>query len=215
LTDQAKLERAYRRLLTLYPRAFRREHGEEILGVLMAGSRGGRQRPGIAASADLIVSGLGMRLRSRGPRPPQTVRAAVRLMYAGAAATVVVLIVSLVSLALIGSGGSALRLAGRSQPLLVALVGGTLGGVIVIALWLWLARSSSRGRSWARVVSTLLCALATVELISIFSGAQTVLGLILWGPTWLVGAAAVWLLWQPDSCVFFKARDLRRSDRGA
>jgi hypothetical protein len=36
VTDQADLERAYRRLLGWYPRAFRQEKGQEILAVLMA-----------------------------------------------------------------------------------------------------------------------------------------------------------------------------------
>jgi hypothetical protein len=30
-----------------------------------------------------------------------------------------------------------------------------------------------------------------------------VLGLMLWVPAWLVGLAAVWLLWRPDSSAFF------------
>ena len=36
MTEQERLERSYRRLLGWYPREFRREHGPEILAVLMA-----------------------------------------------------------------------------------------------------------------------------------------------------------------------------------
>jgi hypothetical protein len=36
MSDQASLERGYRRLLGWYPRAFRQENGQEILAVLMA-----------------------------------------------------------------------------------------------------------------------------------------------------------------------------------
>ena len=39
MTDQADLERRYRRLLAWYPPEFRRENGQEILAVLMAGAR--------------------------------------------------------------------------------------------------------------------------------------------------------------------------------
>ena len=39
MTDQADLERGYRRLLAWYPPEFRRENGQEILAVLMAGAR--------------------------------------------------------------------------------------------------------------------------------------------------------------------------------
>ncbi|MGH3201093.1 MAG: hypothetical protein ACRDP5_03425, partial [Streptosporangiaceae bacterium] len=63
MTDHADLERAYRRLLVFYPRAFRRENGAELLAVLMAGAPDGQRRPGLAGSADLIRGGLWMRLR--------------------------------------------------------------------------------------------------------------------------------------------------------
>ena len=85
MTDQEHLERAYRRLLAWYPREFRDENGPEILAVLMAEAPDGQRRPGLAGSADLIRSGLWMRLRPGVPRSARTVRAAVWLMYAGAA----------------------------------------------------------------------------------------------------------------------------------
>jgi hypothetical protein len=67
MTDPGGLERRYRRLLACYPRAFRREHTEEMLAVLMAGAAPGRRRPGLAESADLIRSAAGMRLKPAGP----------------------------------------------------------------------------------------------------------------------------------------------------
>ena len=93
MTDQEHLERAYRRLLGWYPREFRRENGPEILAVLMAGAPHGQRRPGLAESADLIRSGLWLRLRPSVPRSARTVRAAVKLMYAGAAVSTVNLII--------------------------------------------------------------------------------------------------------------------------
>ena len=36
MTNSSRLERRYRSLLALYPKAFRREHEQEILSVLMA-----------------------------------------------------------------------------------------------------------------------------------------------------------------------------------
>jgi hypothetical protein len=209
MTDQANLERGYRRLLAWYPRAFRRENGQEILAVLMACAPDGQRRPGLAESADLIRSGLWMRLRPSVPRSARTVRAAVRLMYAGAAVTTLILIISIISLAFIGRSAATLRLAGRSQPFWVAITVGIVGGLVVIALWLWMARANGQGRNWARILSTVLFVLATLELIS-FSEAQPVLGLIFWAPTWLVGLAAVWLLWRPDSGAFFKPQGFAR-----
>lgn len=66
MTDPASQERRNRRLLACYPRAFRREHTEEMLAVLMAGARQGR-RPSLAESADLIRSAAEMRLRPAWP----------------------------------------------------------------------------------------------------------------------------------------------------
>jgi hypothetical protein len=63
MTGAAGLERGYRRLLACYPARFRSEHGEELVAVLLAGARDGQQRPGLAESASLLRSGLGMRLR--------------------------------------------------------------------------------------------------------------------------------------------------------
>src|SRR3984957_8361310 len=67
MTDSPDLERGYRRLLACYPRAFRREHAEEVLAVLMASAPDGQKRPRLAESADVFWSALKMRLRGPGP----------------------------------------------------------------------------------------------------------------------------------------------------
>jgi hypothetical protein len=65
VSDSAELERRYRRLLAWYPRAFRQEHEQEILGVLMAGADEGQQRPRLGEAADLIRYAVWMRLGLR------------------------------------------------------------------------------------------------------------------------------------------------------
>ena len=57
------LEARYRRLLALYPAEHRREHQDEMLGVLMTGARAGQLRPGLRETADLIWGTLLIRLR--------------------------------------------------------------------------------------------------------------------------------------------------------
>jgi hypothetical protein len=70
MTESSRLERRYRSLLALYPKAFRREHEEEVLSVLMAAAADGQQRPRLAESADLVRSAIFMRLRqTRVPGP--------------------------------------------------------------------------------------------------------------------------------------------------
>jgi hypothetical protein len=65
MNDDPDLERHYRRLLACYPAAFRREHEQEILSVLMAGAEEGQRRPRLAEVADLLRSATSMRLRTR------------------------------------------------------------------------------------------------------------------------------------------------------
>ena len=146
----------------------------------------------------------GQPVEPRRPPAPAPVLTAVKLMYAGAAVFTVSLIISIISAAFIGGSAATLRLAGRSQPLAVAITVGIVGGLVVIALWLWMARANSQGRNWARILSTALFGLATLKLIGVFSEPKTVLSLIFWAPAWLVGLAVVWLLWRPDSSAFFK-----------
>jgi hypothetical protein len=206
MTEQTELERRYRRLLAWYPRAFRDENEQEVLAVLLACAPKGQRRPGLFESADLIRSGLWMRLRPRLPSSAPTVRAAVQLMYAGALVCVVNLAISIVSLALNGPRGVTLRLGDRSQSLSVSLTVGLLGCLLVAALWLWMALTTSQGRRWVRICSTALFALASLELMSVAAASKMLLGLIFWAPTWVVSAAATWLLWRPGSGAFFDVR---------
>ena len=79
---------------------------------------------------------------------------------------------------------------------------------------LWMARANGQGRTWARILSTVLFGLATLQLRGDFTQpvshagfGATVLyygGTALFAAAWLVGAAAVWLLWRPASSAFFK-----------
>jgi hypothetical protein len=222
MTDQANLERAYRRLLAWYPREFRQENEQEILAVLLACAPDGQRRPGLAQSADLIRSGLWMRLRPSVPRSARTVRAAVRLMCAGAAVSTVNLIIFLAITFDIEAYhailGYRLTAAQVSQLNASAITVAIVLALVPIALWLWMARATSRGRNWARSLCTVLFALATLSLTSLVP--QPVINITFvptvrisfvpeLGPTmtvltWLVGLAAVWLLWRPASSAFFR-----------
>jgi hypothetical protein len=65
MKDDGDLERRYRRLLAFYPAAFRREHEQEILTVLMAGAAEGQRWPRLGEAADLLRSAIYMRLQAR------------------------------------------------------------------------------------------------------------------------------------------------------
>lgn len=64
MSEPGSLERRYRRLLAWYPPAHRREHADEMTGVLLAAARPGQRRPGLADSASLLCGGLRVRARA-------------------------------------------------------------------------------------------------------------------------------------------------------
>jgi hypothetical protein len=159
------------------------------------------------------------------PAAPAPVLTAIRLMYAGAAVSAVCLIIVLAvasgDVAAIARGqwlGHSLTVTrlGQLRPLIVTVV--IVGGLVVIALWLWMARATRRGRDWARILSTVLSGLATLQLARGFrqpvSGAEmlSLLGVI---PVWLPGLAAMWLLWRPASSAFFTPQGFPRAGHSA
>ncbi len=142
------------------------------------------------------------------PPAPSSVQKAVKFMYAGAAISTVSLILTLVSM---GSIKSAIR---KDYPhytasqvnhalqgfLIIVIVSAALG----IALWLWMAWASNQGKNWARIVSTVLFGISTLETLTSLRGPKTLVGVLFSLLVWLVGAGAVFFLWQRDSSEFFK-----------
>jgi hypothetical protein len=146
------------------------------------------------------------------PSAPQSVLNAVKLMYAGAAVSAISLIISLVS---IGGTKDAIRKARPSltaaqvnqlNTFIIALA--VVSGVVGVALWLWMARKNGQGKNWARILSTVLFGLATLDMFGVLSQPKTVLGLVFPVLTWLIGLGAIVFLWRRESTEFFKPRQL-------
>jgi hypothetical protein len=154
----------------------------------------------------------------RRPAAPAPVRTAVRLMYAGAAVSAVELMIGLALIIADIQVAARGRFLGHSltapplRPLVITVW--IVFGLAVIAVWLWMVRANGQGRNWARVLSTVLFGLTTLQLHGAFTqpvshagSAVTVLyygATVLFAAAWLLGAAAVWLLWRPASRAFFK-----------
>jgi|ERR1035438_94501 hypothetical protein len=153
------------------------------------------------------------------PPAPAPVLTAVKVMYAGAAVSAVELITGLALIIVDIEAAARGRFLGHSltapqmRPLIITAW--IVLGLVVIALWLWMARANGQGRNWARILSTVLFGLATLDVRhpqppgSPAGFGATVLyygGTALVVAAWLVGAAAVWLLWRPASSAFFKPR---------
>jgi hypothetical protein len=147
----------------------------------------------------------------RPPAPPSVLNA-VKLMYAGAAVSTVSLVISLVDIsgtkAAIEKARPSLTAAQVNQLNTFIIALAVVSGVLGVALWLWMSRANGQGRNWARIVSTVLFGLATLDLFGVLSQPKTVLGLVFPVLTWLIGAGAVFFLWRPESSAFFKPRGL-------
>ena len=149
----------------------------------------------------------GSQLEPQRPAPP-AVLTAVKLMYAGAVISLVSLIISLSDL-----GGTKAAIRSERPDLTVAQVNqlntfiislAIISGLVGVGLWLWMARANGKGKNWARILSTVLFGLATLDLIGVFSEPKTALALVFPLLTWVVGAGAIYFLWRPDSSAFFK-----------
>ena len=153
------------------------------------------------------------------PRPPAPapVRTAVKLMHAGAAVsaagliTGLALIIADINAAARGQFFGHSLTAPQMRPLIITVW--IVFGLAGVSLWLWMARSNGQGRNWARILSTVLLGLATLQLRGAFTQPLSHAGsgatVLYYGATalfvaaWLVGAAAAWLLWRPASSAFF------------
>jgi hypothetical protein len=167
MTDSPSLERGYRRILALYPRAFRSESEEEILAVLMATARKGQRRVGLAEAADLIGGAARMH---RGPRLPRALLIAVRLTYVGAAAELAVLITLLVTLASLTSASIRrypdFSAAQWHAVLLAHLTAVAVGAPILLGLWVCMACANARGHHAARIAFRVVHVIITLGVIA-------------------------------------------------
>lgn len=149
------------------------------------------------------------------PEPPPSVVMAVRLMYAGAVVSAVSLVVGL---ATVGSLRTALH---KSQPTLtptqlhdlqtVVVVGSIAIGLISIGLWVWMALMNKAGKSWARIVATVLFGLDTLFLLLGVARAGAAASSLVSVLIWLIGLGAVILLWRKDSTEYITAQSAPRA----
>jgi hypothetical protein len=140
------------------------------------------------------------------PPAPAPVLTAATFMRGGAISSAALLIVALPFAG--GLKGDVLGHRLTPTPLIITLV--IAVGLALVGLWLWMARATSQGKNWARILSTVLFGLATLELLSAIEviGRNGVAQVFFAALTWLSGLGAVWMLWRPASSAFFKPRAL-------
>jgi tryptophan-rich sensory protein len=156
--------------------------------------------------------------RPGGVAQPSSVRLAVRLMWAGAALTVLSLVVTLASL---GAAKEDIEERLRrddpsvSQSTIDAAFAIGVGSALIVSVigvgtWLWMAWKNGQGRSWARVVATVLAGFNvlfaplvfvqdTPSVSRVFSIVNVVLAIVI-----LV------LIWRKDATEFYADRSRPR-----
>ncbi len=144
------------------------------------------------------------------PPVPQSITRAVQLMYAGAVASLIGIIIALTTLSSIKS-----QIISKNPTLTTTQVNNAehvaigiliASGLIGAALWLWMAQSCKAGKNWARITSTVLFAIETVNVLAgaaavASGGASRIYSIVVW----LIGLGAIIFLWQRSSTEYFKS----------
>jgi hypothetical protein len=179
------------------------------------------QQPGAYPGMPQYPGGVGLPPK---PPAPETVRRAFFCMIAGAALSVIGVVVALTQLNAIRSVFET-SLPNDDITMINSLVTATIVASVVIALievglWLWIAFASKAGKNYARITGTVFFGVNAASTLfgtigyiatshngsvnSTFASSDTVLGQIANWLTFLAGLAAVVLLWRKDAGPFFK-----------
>jgi hypothetical protein len=168
------------------------------------------------------LAGLEKRLTGRDPDDsavPDPVRKAVRFMLAGGATTAIVGIFLLIATiadknALTDSNGKKLS----NSEFTSGVVGTAITYLILVAIWVLMARMNRTGYNWARILASVFCVISTYDaykLVNSLSGGETitVIGVVYIVFTlviWAVGVLAIAMLWRSEASAYFKARSAAR-----
>ena len=211
MSEQTTHERGYRRILAWYPPSFRRDNEDEILAVLLDTAAEGQVRVGLPEAWDLIRGGLRMRLWPAAPRP-RTVRAAVRLMLAGAAAELAAMITVIVTLAgvratVAARDAAALQAVHLHQVAIISLA------PVAIGMWLWLAWANGRGQDWARPMSAACFAVISLSLLAGLAQGAAMLApatMIAGAVVWALGLSSVVLIFTPAAGRYYRPQPVQQ-----
>lgn len=152
-------------------------------------------------------------------RPPVTIKWAAGLMFAGAALFAGEMVAQIALANTVTYSGDG----GGFFPMMGLYFVGIPATVVACALWVWMGSMALAGRGWARIVSSVFFGVMWLLLIDYIHGFPSPGGVTSTGPfigavplvsalplisgglEWLVGLAAIILLWQPASGQFYAA----------
>lgn len=168
------------------------------------------------------LADLEKRLTGRVPddaEVPGPVRKAARFMLAGAALTAVLglfLIIATIAdkNALTDSSGKKLS----SGEFTSNVVGTIVTYVILIVIWVLMARLNRAGYNWARIVASVLAAISTYDTYALVNSLTAGVTITVAGIIYIVGQLALWvvgiiaiaMVWRSESSAYYKARSAAR-----
>ena len=144
---------------------------------------------------------------------PSSVTRAVQLMYVGAALSVVGILVAWTTKdqlrEQVEAASPTLSPEAVDSATTISLGFATVVGLVGVGLWLWMAAANGAGRSWARVLATVLGALGALSAVfSLTTGTGVTIALQLL--SLVLAVAILVLLWRPASSAYFQARSARQ-----
>ena len=176
----------------------------------------------VGRSGQSALAGLEKRLTGRVPDDadvPGPVRKAARFMLAGGALTAIVGIFLLFATianknALTDSSGKKLS----SGQFTSNVVGTAITYLILVVIWVLMARMNRAGYNWARILASVFCAISTYDAYSLVNSLKggttiTVAGVVYIVFTlalWVVGVLAIALSWRSESSAYYRARSAAR-----
>ncbi len=174
------------------------------------------------SSGRTALGGLEKRLTGSVPDDsdvPGPVRRAVRLMLGGGALTALIGVFLIIATiadknALTDSRGKKLT-TGEFTSSIISTV---IIYLILVVVWVLMARLNRAGRGWARYAATVLAVISTINAYSTINGLTggqtvTVVDIVFIVGTlavWVIGVVAVAMLWRTESGAYFKARSAVR-----
>jgi hypothetical protein len=142
---------------------------------------------------------------------PSSIRTAVRLMLVGAGLSALGVLLTFTQTdairEAIEDSDSSLTQSEIDTFVNVSIGMAVVFGLVGVGLWLWMAHANSQGKSWARVVATILGGLNVVGTLFNLAGAGSTALTTLMGIINLVLAATILvLLYRPDSSRYYELK---------
>jgi len=140
---------------------------------------------------------------------------AVRLMWAGAALAALGVVVTLLTLGTfkdnvrdqLAESDSSLTESDIDTAFNLVVTMVLIFGILGVGLWLWMAWKNGNGRSWARIVATVLGGInIAFTLLSLVQGTSPGLSVLLSLLSLALAVTILVLIWRKESTAFYQAR---------